>query len=109
MLSYLGVPFLGPLVPLVTYLVKRHTSGFVRYHAVRALNLSISALLYTFCVLILGAMLALDSLVFALVISVPLTAALWLAVLGYVIRAASSANRGDSYQIPAWICATIVR
>ena len=109
MLSYLGVPFLGPVIPLVIYLVKRRTSAFVRYHSAQALNLSITALLYTICVLILGAMLALDSIDVALVIGVPLAAALWLAILAYVILAGVRANRGRCYRIPAWLCATVVR
>jgi uncharacterized Tic20 family protein len=107
-LSYLGVPFLGPLVPLVIYLLKLRESAYVRRHAAQALNLSITSLLYTVCALILGTMLALDSIVVALIIVVPLAVALWLATLAYVIVAGSSANRGDYYKIPSWFCASIV-
>jgi len=109
MLSYLGVPFLGPVLPLAVFLFKRHTSAFVRYHSAQAVSLSVTALLYTICVLILGGMLALDSLNLALVIAVPVFALLWLAILGYVIVAAFRAYRGHYYRIPSWICATIVR
>jgi uncharacterized Tic20 family protein len=109
MLSYLGVPFLGPVLPLAVYLLKRHTSAFVRYHSAQAVSLSVTALLYTICVLILGAMLALDSLNLALVIAVPVAVLLWLAILGYVILAAFRAYRGRYYRIPSWLCATIVR
>jgi uncharacterized Tic20 family protein len=109
MLSYLGVPFLGPVIPLVIYLVKWRSSAFVRYHAAQALNLSVTALLYTVCVLILGAMLALDSIVVALVVGVTLAAALWLATLAFVILAGSRANRGRRYRIPGWLCAAVVR
>jgi uncharacterized Tic20 family protein len=109
MLSYLGVPFLGPVIPLVIYLATKRSSAFVRDHAAQALNLSITALLYTVCVLILGTMLALDSIVFALIVGVTLAAALWLATLAYVILASSNANRGRRYRIPGWLCATIVR
>jgi uncharacterized Tic20 family protein len=107
-LSYLGVPFLGPLVPLVIYLLKRRASAYVHRHAAQALNLSITTLLYTVCALILGTMLALDNIVVALIVVVPLAVALWLATLAYVIVAGSSANRGDYYSIPPWICASIV-
>jgi uncharacterized protein len=109
MLSYLGVPFLGPVIPLVIYLIKRRSSAFVRYHAAQALNLSITALLYTICVLILGTMLALDSIVVALVVGVTLAAALWLATLAFVILAGSRASRGRRYRIPGWLCAAVVR
>ena len=107
MLGYLGVPFLGPVIPLVIYLVKKRSSPFVRYHAAQAVNLSVTALIYTVCLLILGAMLALDSIVVALIVAVPLAVALWLVTLAYVIVAGSSANRGDYYSIPSWICASI--
>ena len=108
-LSYLGVPFLGPLLPLAVYLLKKQVSAYVRSHSAQALNLSVTAALYTLCVLILGAMLALDNIVVALVVVVPLAVALWLITLGYVIVAGSAANRGDYYPVPAWLCATIVR
>jgi uncharacterized Tic20 family protein len=109
MLSYLGVPFLGFLVPLGIYLVKRRNSRFVRRQAAQALNLAVTGLLYTFSLLILAGVLALDSLNVALVIAVPLAAVLWIATLVYVIRAAAAASRGDYYQIPGWICATMAR
>jgi uncharacterized protein len=107
-LSYLSVPFLGPLVPLFVYLVKKRASSFVRSHSVQALNLSITALIYTFCTLILGGMLALDSVTVALIAVVPLAGALWLATLAFVILTASRASRGDYFRIPAWLCATIL-
>jgi uncharacterized Tic20 family protein len=106
-LSYLGVPFLGPLVPLVIYLSKGRSSAYTRRHAAQALNLSVTTLLFAVCVLILGTMLALDSIVVALIVAVPLAVALWLVTLAYVIVAASSASRGDYYAIPSWICASI--
>jgi uncharacterized Tic20 family protein len=109
MLSYLGVPFLGPVIPLVIYLTKKRASAFVRYHSAQALNLSITALLYTICILILGTILSLDSIVFALIVGVTLAVALWLATLVYVIRTGSRANRGSYYRIPGWLCATMVR
>jgi uncharacterized protein len=108
MLCYVGVPFLGPLVPLAVYLIRKHSSGFVRFHSAQALSLSITALLYTICVLILGGMLALDSLNLALIIAVPVAALLWLTILGFVVRAASRVYRGSYYRIPSWLCATIV-
>ena len=109
MLSYIGVPFLGPVIPLGIFLTRRQTSAFVRFHSAQALNLSITALLYTICILILSTMLALDSIVVALLVGVTLAAALWLATLGYVILAGSQANRGRYDRIPGWLCATVVR
>jgi uncharacterized protein len=106
-LSYLGVPFLGPLVPLAIFLFKGRSSAYARRHAAQALDLAITTLLYSICALILGTMLALDNIVLALVVVVPLAVALWLVTLAYVIVAGSSASRGDYYSIPSWICACI--
>ncbi len=108
-ICYLSVPFLGPLVPLIVYLVKKRASGYARRQSVQALNLSVTALIYTFCALILGTMLALDSVTLALAVVVPLAAVLWLVTLVYLILAASRASRGDYYRVPAWLCATILR
>jgi uncharacterized protein len=108
-LSYLSVPFLGPLVPLFVYLTRKRSSPFVRSQSAQALNLSITVLIYTFCALILGTMLALDSAAVALIFVTPLAVTLWLVTLVYVILAASRASGGDYLRIPAWLCATILR
>ncbi len=109
MLSYLGVPFLSFLIPLAIRLAKGRHSGFVREQATQALNLSVTGLLYTFCALLLGGILALDSITVALAIAVPVAVALWIVTLVYVVRAAAAASRGRYFQIPAWICATMWR
>jgi uncharacterized protein len=107
MLGYLGAIFLGPLVPLATFWLRRNKSEFMRYHSARALNLSLTVLLYVVCCLILGAMLALDSVTFALVIAIPLVFVLWVAMLKYLIRGVIAAQRGEPYEVPRWICATL--
>jgi uncharacterized Tic20 family protein len=108
MLCYLGVPFLGFLAPLACYLASRHAPE-VRWHAVQALNLWFTAALYTVCALIIGGILALDALGVALIIVTPLAVALWLIALRFLIRAAAAADRGDRYEIPSWLCATVFR
>jgi hypothetical protein len=108
MLCYLGLPFIGFLAPLACYLASGRGPA-VRGPAVQALNLWITVLLYTICGLIIGAMLALDSLAIALIIVTPAVAALWLVALRFLIRAAVAANRDDHSRIPAWICATVFR
>jgi len=107
-LCYAGAPFLGFLVPLACYLASRRAPE-VRWHAVQALNLWITVVLYTFCALIIGAMLVLDAVGVALIIVTPLAVALWLVALRFGIRAAVAAGRGDRYRIPSWLCATILR
>jgi uncharacterized Tic20 family protein len=109
MLGYLGAIVLGPIVPLVVYLARRRRSQFMRYHAARALNLSLTATLFGVCCLILGGMLALDSITVALVIVLPLMFALWLIMLKYLIRGVIASNRGEPYEVPGWICAPIAK
>lgn len=108
MLAYLGVPFISVLAPLAVYLLRARRSAFVRRHAVQGLNLGITLLLYNICVLIMGVMLSLDSVGVALMIAVPVALVLWLVTLVFLIRAAIRASAGGFYQLPRWMCATIV-
>jgi len=109
MLGYLGAIFLGPLIPLVIFALRRNRSSFMRYHSARALNISLTVLLYVVCCAILGSMLALDSITLGLVVALLLVFALWLDMLRYVIRGVGAAQRGEAYAIPGWICACIAR
>jgi len=109
--GYLAAAFLGPVVPLGIYLIGRRVrmSAFTRQHVAMALNLSLTGLLYAVCCLILGGVLALDSLDTALVITIPIALALWLTTVRYLIRGIGAANRGERAAAPAWICARFVR
>jgi uncharacterized protein len=113
MLGYLGAIFLsaiflGPLIPLVIWLARRHKSPFLRYHTAHALNMSLTGLLYAICCGIIGVLLALDTITAALAVALPLLFVLWLALLKYLIRGALAAQRGEPYELPGWICATFV-
>jgi uncharacterized Tic20 family protein len=108
MLGYLGAIFLGPLIPLAVYLLRRRKSEFQRYHGARALNIALTVLLYLVCCLILGALLALDTITLSLAVVIPLVVILWLFMLRYLVRGVGAAQRGEPYEVPSWICATIV-
>jgi uncharacterized Tic20 family protein len=109
MLGYLAAIFLGPPIPLVMYMIGRRRSPFRRFHAATALNLSLTGLLYALCCLILCGLLLLDSLTVALVVVIPVALVIWLSVLKYLIRGIGAANRGERFEVPAWICAQIVK
>jgi hypothetical protein len=106
--GYLGAIVLGPVIPLVLYAARSRRSPFIRYHAATAVNLSLTAALYGLCCLILGGLLALDSITVALVVALPAGLVIWASMLRYLIRGAISANRGERREMPDWICAHIV-
>lgn len=108
-LGYLGAIVPGPVIPLAVYLLRRRRSAFIRYHAATALNLSLTWTLYALCCVILGGLLALDSLTAALVVALPLAFLLWLAMVNQLIRGVGAANHGEQFEVPAWICAQIAR
>jgi len=107
--GYLGAIFLGPVIPLAFYVTRRRRSPFMRFHAARALNLSLTWVLYGLCCAIVGGLLVLDSLTVALAVVLPVAFALWLAMVNYLIRGVGAANRGERYEVPSWICAQIAR
>jgi uncharacterized protein len=111
MLGYLGAIFIGvgPVIPLLVYALRRRRSPFMRYHAARSVNISVTVLLYLVCIAILGGMLALDTATAALAVALPLLLALWVIMLKYLIRGVVAAQRGETYEVPSWICATIAR
>jgi len=109
MLGYLGAVFLGPVIPLLVFAIGRNRSAFLRYHAGRAVNISVSMALYLICCAILGGMLALDSVTVSLVVALPVVFVLWLIMLKYLIRGVGAANRSEAFEVPGWMCATIVR
>ena len=106
--GYLGAIVLGPVIPLVIYAVRSRRSPFIRYHAATAANLALTATLYGLCCLILGGLLALDSVTVALVVALPFGLVIWASMLRYLIRGAISASRGERGEMPDWICAHIV-
>ena len=109
MLGYLTVPLFGLIVPLLVYLRTLRGSSWSRAHAAQALNVWITAVLYGLSAVIMGAMLALDSPRIALIVFGSLVAGLWLVMLTYLVRAATTASQGLPYTIPRWLCSPIVR
>lgn len=107
--AYLGMIFFLFAPPLIIYLAKRRQSPFVRYHAAQALNLWITAFLYTVSCLILGSLLALDTIGTALAVGLPLAGLVWVSAVAYAIMGGVSASRGSQRDLPAWICSPMVK
>jgi uncharacterized Tic20 family protein len=109
MIGYLSVIVLGPVVPLAVYLANRRSSQFVRRHSAQALNVALTWLLYAVCGVIVGALLAFDSIRAALIVMIPLALAGLLVMLAQLVLAAVTARRGGFRQIPAWACSPLVK
>jgi uncharacterized Tic20 family protein len=108
--AYLGAILSGPVIPLGVYLISRRRSPFLRAHAVMALNLSLTGILYALCCLILCGLLTLDSLIVGLAVAIPVALVLWLSMLRYLIRGFAAANRGQRPAAPpSWIYGQLVR
>lgn len=109
MACYLGAIFFWLLGPLAIFLAKRNSSGFIRSHAAQAFNLILTTTLFAVSGAIVGGLLALDSPRTALVVMGPVFVVFGIVVLRYLVRAASSASRGDFYEIPSWLCVSALR
>lgn len=92
-LTHLGGAFIGFLVPLIVYLLKKDESPFLRHHAAEALNFHITMFL---------AMMVSFVLVFV-IIGIFLLLALVIGFYVLTIVAAIAANRGDYYRYPLTI------
>jgi hypothetical protein len=84
-------------------------SRWLRQHSAQALNVWLTLLLYNLSAVIAGGLLTLDSPPVAVVVVVPLIAALWLVTLAFLVRAAAAAGRGETYTVPRWLCTIMVR
>jgi uncharacterized Tic20 family protein len=104
MLAYLTVPFFGFLVPLTVCLMARRKSPWLHAHAAHALNVWLTSTLYVLSAVIMGAMLALDSVTVAVSVVLPAVVVLWLITLWFLVRAANHASQGEDYRFPRWLC-----
>ncbi len=109
MLSYVLSFVAAILAPLIIYLVKMNESRYVRYHAAQALNMGITALIYSIVGIIVGVVVAIASHGLALLVLIPLFIAYGVAHVVFLILAAVGAYRGTLYRIPVLICLPLVR
>jgi uncharacterized Tic20 family protein len=107
--SYFGAIIIIPVIPLIIYLVGRPTSQFVRWHAATALNIALTMLLYAISATIMGVMLSFDSRITALAVMIPIALAGWGVMISHLVRCADAAKYGEWRQVPAWICAELVK
>jgi uncharacterized Tic20 family protein len=109
MFGYLGAIVTGPLIPLAVYVVARRRSWYLRAHTAAAVNLSVTGLLYLVCCAILCGLLMLDNVTVALVVAGGIAAFFWFSMLRHLIRGSVAADHGESYTVPAWLCAQVAK
>ena len=107
--GYVAVIFGWLLAPLAVYLIAGRRSEFVRRHAAQAFSLTLTVTLFACCGGIVGVLLTLNSLRYAILIMGPVMFVFWLVALWYLVRAASAASRGQFYPLPSWICVPTLR
>ncbi|HEU5417073.1 MAG TPA: DUF4870 domain-containing protein [Streptosporangiaceae bacterium] len=106
-LTPLVVSFLGPLM---IYILKKNESPFVRHHAAQALNLVITAIIYSAILLGLGAGAAVAGHRALFVLGFLLWLLLVLVYLVCLIVATLGANRSsEPYRAPGWLGWRFVR
>lgn len=88
--SFVGFPFLGPLIG---YLVLRDRGPFVRWHTAQALNFQLTILIAYIA----------SALLTIVVIGFLLLLAVWVVSIVFMILAAVAANRGEYYRYPLTI------
>ena len=109
LLSYVLAFVASIIAPLVIYLVKMNESRYVRFHAAQALNMGITALIYSLAVFIVIIPIAIVSHGFGILLIFPVFFAVAIAHLVYLILGAVRANRGELYRVPTIICFRMVR
>ncbi|HEY0716173.1 MAG TPA: DUF4870 domain-containing protein [Streptosporangiaceae bacterium] len=103
-MSYAAALALWLLAPLAVYLTVGRRSEFVRRHAAQAFRFTLAVTAFALSGVIVTGLLALNRPRYALLIMGPVLIAFWLVSVGYLIRAARAARRGDYYRLPGWIC-----
>lgn len=95
-----GLFYTGAVGPLIIFLVLKNRGGFVRHHAVEALNFQILLTAVYLVAVVVGGLLSLVTFGLALLVLVPVGIAVGIAALVFQIIAAVRANQGIEYRYP---------
>lgn len=109
LLSYVLAFVASIIAPLVIYMVKMNESRYVRFHAAQALNLGITAIIYTLAIFVVVIPIAILTHGVGLLLLIPAFLVFGIAHLVFLILGAVRASQGQLYQIPTIICLHMVR
>jgi uncharacterized Tic20 family protein len=109
LLAYVLALVASIIAPLVIYLVKMSESRYVRFHAAQALNMGLTALIYSVAIVIVAIPIAIVTHGFGILLIFLAFLALGIAHLVYLILGAVRSNQGQLFQVPTIICFRMVR
>jgi len=100
MVAHLGQLVVGFFAPLLTYLMYKDRSQYIRWHSAQALNFSITSFLYVMAVMFVSVV----TFGIGFLLFIPLAA---LEVV-FLVMAGVAANRGEWYRYPQWLAVPMV-
>lgn len=100
MAAHLGQLVLGFLAPLITYLLYKDRSQYIRWHSAQAINFALTGFVYAMATLFLSAI----TFGIGFLLFLPLAA---LEVV-FLVMAGVAANRGEWYRYPQWLALPLV-
>ncbi len=95
-----GLAILGPLL---VYLIKKDEDVFVREHSREALNFQLTWLIGGFLATVLGVIVSVLTVGFALIVLAPAAIGFVIAWIVFVVKASMAASRGEYYRYPLTI------
>ena len=109
LLAYVLALVASILAPLVIYLVKMNESRYVRFHAAQALNMGLTALIYSVAIFVVAIPIAIVTHGFGILLIFVAFLALGVGHLVYLILGAVRSNQGQLFRVPTILCFPMVR
>ncbi len=100
MAAHLGQLILGFLAPLLTYLLYKDRSQYIRWHSAQGINFALTGFVYAMATLFLSAI----TFGIGFLLFLPLAAL----EIVFLVLAGVAANRGEWYRYPQWLALPLV-
>lgn len=100
MAAHLGQLILGLFAPLITYLMYKDRSQYIRWHSAQSLNFAITGCLYMLAMMVVSVI----TFGFGFLLFLPLAAL----EIVFLVIAGVAANRGEWYRYPQWLAIPMV-
>lgn len=100
MAAHIGQLVVGFIAPLLTYLLYKDRSQYIRWHSVQALNFSITCFIYVLVLTVVTVI----TFGIGVLLFLPLAAV----EIIFLVMAGVAANRGEWYRYPQWLAFPLV-